>query len=105
MSIWLTSFLSASGRDLFHVSVNLYAHLQDDARATGLSLISAIVTVYICVGGVILGWVAERSLPVMFAALGLVIEAGAIAIRIEDAPTTETEPSPERPVQAQAAPS
>lgn len=80
-----------------HVSIPLFsglynAHLPDDARATGLSLISAIVTIYIGIGGVILGWAAERSLPAMFAALGVVILAGAIGIRVDDRRANDTVP-------------
>jgi predicted MFS family arabinose efflux permease len=78
-----------------HVSLPLFsglynAHLPDHARATGLSLISAIVTIYIGIGGVVLGWAAERSLPAMFAALGAVIAAGAIGIRVDDRTATDT---------------
>jgi predicted MFS family arabinose efflux permease len=72
-----------------HVSIPLFsglynAHLPDNARATGLSLISAIVTVYYGLGGIVLGWAAERSLPAMFAVLGIVIMAGAVTIMVDD---------------------
>jgi MFS family permease len=60
------------------------AHLPDEARATGLSLINAIVTVYIGIGGVVLGWLAGWSLPGMFALLGVVIVVGAVAIQIDE---------------------
>ncbi len=59
-------------------------HLPDDARATGLSLINALVTVYIGIGGIILGWLAEWSLPWTFAVLGLIITLGSIIIRVDD---------------------
>src|SRR5690606_23885446 len=62
------------------------AHLDESARATSLSLISGVVTVYIGVGGVVLGWLAEWSLSGMFAILGVVILAGTILVR----------PAPER---------
>src|SRR5690606_34941284 len=55
------------------------AHLDESARATSLSLISGVVTVYI--GGVVLGWLAEWSLSGMFAILGVVILAGTILVR------------------------
>jgi predicted MFS family arabinose efflux permease len=61
------------------------AHLEESARATSLSLINGVVTVYIGVGGVILGWLAEWSLSGMFAILGVVIIAG----------TTLVHPAPE----------
>lgn len=57
------------------------AHLEELARATSLSLINGIVTVYIGVGGVVLGWLAEWSLSGMFAILGAVIIAGTILVR------------------------
>lgn len=72
-----------------HVSAPLFsglfnAHLPDDARATGLSLINAVVTVYIGIGGILLGWLAERSLSMMFALIGVVILVGAVAIQVDD---------------------
>ena len=59
-------------------------HLPDDARATGLSLVNALVTIYVGVGGVVLGWLAGWSLPWTFALLGAIITLGSIAIRIDD---------------------
>jgi len=57
------------------------AHLDESARATSLSLISGVVTVYIGIGGVTLGWLAGQSLSLMFAILGTIIVAGTILIR------------------------
>jgi MFS family permease len=59
------------------------AHLPDEARATSLSLINAIVTIYIGSMGLLLGWLSSRSLPAMFALIGTVIVAGALLIRID----------------------
>ncbi|HWV35398.1 MAG TPA: MFS transporter [Thermomicrobiales bacterium] len=56
-------------------------HIAPDARATSLSLINGIVTVYIGIGGVALGWLAEVSLPLMFAILGGVILLGTAFVR------------------------
>lgn len=56
-------------------------HFSEHARATGLSLVNGVVTIYIGVGGVVLGWLAGISLPVMFAILGAIILAGACLIR------------------------
>ena len=91
-----------------HVSIpilsGLYnSHLPDDARATGLSLISAIVTLYYGLGGVVLGWLAERSLPAMFASLGVVIVAGALAIRVDDQSVPDVEPRPKTDATPQTA--
>ena len=56
-------------------------HLEEGARATSLSLINGLVTVYIGIGGVVLGWMAEISLSMMFAILGIIIILGAMVIR------------------------
>jgi len=86
---WLAVALFVVQWGAMHVSVPLLsglynAHLPDTARATSLSVINAVVTVYIGAGGVALGWLAERSLPVTFALLGVVILTGAALIRIDD---------------------
>lgn len=57
------------------------AHLEESARATSLSLISGIVTVYIGIGGIVLGWLAERNLSLMFGTLGAVILIGTLLVR------------------------
>ena len=57
------------------------AHLEEGARATSLSLINGVVTIYIGIGGVVLGWLAGRNLSLMFAILGVVILAGTILVR------------------------
>lgn len=57
------------------------AHIEEGARATSLSLVNGVVTVYISIGGVLLGWLAGISLSMMFAILGVVIIAGALLVR------------------------
>jgi MFS family permease len=57
------------------------AHLEESARATSLSLISGVVTVYIGIGGVVLGWLAEWNLSAMFGILGTVIIVGTILVQ------------------------
>jgi len=86
---WLAVALFIVQWGAMHLSVPLFsglfnAHLPDEARATSLSLISAIVTVYIGVGGLFLGWLADRSLPMTFALMGMVILTGAALIRVDD---------------------
>ncbi len=56
-------------------------HIAEGSRATTLSLVSGVVTVYISLGGIVLGWLAGISLSLMFAILGVVIIAGALLIR------------------------
>lgn len=65
------------------------AHIEESARATSLSLISGIVTIYIGIGGVVLGWLAGQSLSVMFAILGAIILAGTALIRPNDAASVD----------------
>jgi predicted MFS family arabinose efflux permease len=60
------------------------AHIPGEARATTLSVINALVTVYIGAGGVLLGWLAERSLTGTFALLGTVIVAASVLIRVDE---------------------
>lgn len=56
-------------------------HIKEHARATTLSLINGMVTIYISIGGVVLGWLAGVSLSMMFAALGIVIIVGSLVVR------------------------
>ncbi|MGI8963503.1 MAG: MFS transporter [Thermomicrobiales bacterium] len=86
---WLAVTLFVMQWGAMLVSVPLFsglynAHLSNEARATSLSMINAVVTIYIGVGGVFLGWMAGRSLPLTFALLGAVILAGALAIRVDE---------------------
>ncbi len=60
------------------------AHIPDAARATTLSVINAGVTVYIGGMGILLGWLAGTSLPLMFALVGGVIVLGSFALRLDD---------------------
>lgn len=56
-------------------------HMDEQARATGLSLVSGVVTLYVGIGGVVLGWLAGFNLSMMFALLGMVIVLGAVLVR------------------------
>lgn len=63
-------------------------HIPEGARATTLSLISGATTLYVSAGGLLLGWLAERSLSLMFALTGAVIVAGsALVFTLRDAET------------------
>jgi MFS family permease len=59
-------------------------HLPDAARATSLSLISGISTVYIGIGGILLGWMSEKSLPITFVVIGSIAIGGCIVMRHPD---------------------
>lgn len=72
-----------------HLSAPLFSglyniHLADGSRATALSLIAALTTIYVGVGGVILGSIAKWSLHGMFALLGVVIICAGIVFRVSD---------------------
>lgn len=100
---WLAVVLFIVQWGAMHVSIPLFsglfnAHLPDSARATGLSLINAVVTVYIGVGGVLLGWLAERSLPAMFALVGVVVLVGATLIRVDERHAGKVDPQTLKPV-------
>ena len=56
-------------------------HIEEGSRATTLSLVSGVVTIYISLGGIALGWLAGISLSMMFATLGAIIIIGAILVR------------------------
>lgn len=58
-------------------------HLKDEARATSLSLISGLVTVYVGAMGIFLGWLAGRSLPLMFGLMGCLVVFGAMLVRLD----------------------
>lgn len=49
------------------------AEISGAARATALSLISAVMTVYVGLMGILFGWLANRSLPLVFALMGTLI--------------------------------
>ena len=64
-----------------HLASPLYAgafneEISGAARATALSLISALTTVYIGLMGLLFGWLADRSLSLVFALMGVVIVLG-----------------------------
>ncbi len=86
---WLAVVLFVVQWGAMHLGGPLFSglynvHLPDATRATGLSVINAVVTIYIGVGGIALGWLAEQSLPITFALLGVVILAGTALIRVDD---------------------
>lgn len=56
-------------------------HIEEGARATTLSLISAVTTIYVSIGGLVLGWLAGVNLSLMFALLGVIIVIGAVLVR------------------------
>ncbi|MGC4191446.1 MAG: hypothetical protein QM589_09825 [Thermomicrobiales bacterium] len=49
-------------------------------RATALSLISGITTLYVGAMGILLGWLSERSLAMTFGLMGGIILAGVAAL-------------------------
>ena len=59
------------------------AHIPGTARATTLSVINALVTIYIGAGGVILGWLADESLTGTFALIGAIVVSASLLIRVD----------------------
>jgi MFS family permease len=88
---WLAIVLFTIQWGMIHLSAPLFAglfnaHLPDEARATGLSVINVVITVYAGVGGIALGWLAGWSLPLTFMVIGVIVIVGATAIRLPDEP-------------------
>lgn len=65
--------------------ISTYANQRIDARyrATALSLMSLLTTLYLAIAGVPIGALAEWSLPALFVAMGLVIIVNAFVFRID----------------------
>jgi MFS family permease len=79
-----------------HASAPLFAGLfnraiPDEARATTLSLISGITTLYVGTMGIALGWLSERSIPWTFAAIAASIALGLLLVRQPDSPGPQGE--------------
>lgn len=62
----------------------LNGHIPDGARATALSLINAVVSIYVGLLGLIVGRLAEASLPAAFALMGGLVLVGSVAFRIDE---------------------
>lgn len=60
------------------------AHIPGEQRATVLSLINTFKSIYIGAMGLLVGRIAEISLPVVFAAMGVVVLAGALVLQIDE---------------------
>ena len=56
-------------------------HISEEARATTLSLINLVITLWVSIGGLALGWIAGISLTLLFALLGASILLGAAMVR------------------------
>jgi MFS family permease len=61
-------------------------HVGDSARATSLSLINGITTIYVGAAGIALGWLSGRSLPLTFIVIGSVALIGCVLLRDPDRP-------------------
>ena len=70
------------------------ARVPDHGRATALSVISLFGSLYIGSMGLLIGWLADTSIPAAFAAVGTLVLAGALLLRIDD----PSPPAPADPV-------
>lgn len=71
-----------ASRPLLRAYVN--GQITSENRATVLSMLQFFSSVYLAVMGLLLGWIGDRSLPVLFAVMGVVILAAAYLLRIRD---------------------
>ncbi len=76
---WGATFVAAP---LFSGYVN--AHIPSSYRATALSLVNLLVSLYLALMGPLIGWVAEASIAYAFTLMGVLVLAGALALRIEE---------------------
>ncbi|MGC4107988.1 MAG: MFS transporter [Thermomicrobiales bacterium] len=70
------------------------ARIADGVRATALSLISGITTLYVGAMGILLGWLSERSLSLVFGLMGAIILLGGGIVAMTVRP--ERDPIPVR---------
>ena len=59
-------------------------HIKSEIRATALSSINMISSIYITLTGILIGWLADIKLAWGFLLMGTIIIFGAIAFRIND---------------------
>lgn len=86
---WLAVTLFITQWGAYHLAGPLYsgaynAEISGPARATVLSLISAVTTIYVGLMGLLFGWLANRSLPLVFALMGALILAGLGVLAVTD---------------------
>jgi hypothetical protein len=60
------------------------AHIPSEQRATVLSLVNTLKSIYVGGMGFVMGRVAELSFPVVFVAMGVLVLAGALVLRIDE---------------------
>ncbi|MBC8077445.1 MAG: MFS transporter [Chloroflexales bacterium] len=72
-----------ASRPLLRAYIN--GHVASEHRATVLSLIQLATSVYLVLIGLLLGFVADRSLPALFALMGALVLVGALLLRVDEA--------------------
>jgi hypothetical protein len=70
------------------LSGQMNVHIASENRATVLSLVSALSGLYVSGMGILFGWVAERSVPLALAAMGLVVLIGSLLFRVRSGKQT-----------------
>lgn len=68
--------------------------IADGVRATALSLISGITTLYVGAMGILLGWLSERSVGLTFGLMGAIILLGSTCGGVALRDRTRREPGP-----------
>jgi Na+/melibiose symporter-like transporter len=62
----------------------LNAHIPSEQRATMLSLVNTLKSIYIGAMGLVVGRIAEISFPVVFVAMGVLVLIGALVLQIDE---------------------
>ncbi len=68
----------------------LNRHIPNEQRATVLSLVNTLKSIYIALWGLIIGRVAEISLSLLFGAIGILVLGSALLLRIDERHTEQT---------------
>ena len=77
----LQSGAAALKGPLFGAYVN--ARIPDAGRATTLSVVSLFGSLYVGAMGLVIGWLADASVPGAFALVGALVLAGAVVLRVD----------------------
>ncbi|PIP32654.1 MFS transporter, partial [Candidatus Gottesmanbacteria bacterium CG23_combo_of_CG06-09_8_20_14_all_37_19] len=65
--------------------ISSYQNEQIDSknRATTISLINMLIQFYVAIMGLVLGWIANYSIPTTFATIGIIVIFATILLRVD----------------------